>query len=46
MQSRINVLKWPEVDLNRPTKKALRVLKKIEKAKAKRREWLAKYGDK
>jgi hypothetical protein len=43
VQSQINVLKLPTVDLNRPTKRALRVLKKIEKAKAKRREWLAKY---
>lgn len=46
LQSMINVLKLPKVDLDRPTKKGLRVLKRIEKAKVKRREWLAKYGHK
>lgn len=44
-QSRINLLKLPVIkDLSRrPNRKVLTMLKKIEKAKAKRQEYLAKY---
>jgi hypothetical protein len=46
LQSRINPLNLPEVDLTHPTKRGLRTLKKIAKARAKRLLYLAKYPKK
>lgn len=46
LQGRVDPLTLPQINAEKPTKTTRRALKKIEKARAFRQEYLAKYGKK